>query len=67
MTGISNVNSFNANIQTANNIEKNSQTNSTPKEYSYSLLDKLKGIGRYLTCGFSSSKRRQIIKPPAKV
>lgn len=61
MTAISNVNSSNASTQIENNIEKNSKTNHPPKEYFYGFKALLKSIERYLTCGFNSTKRREII------
>lgn len=60
MTGIGNISST-SNTQNVNTIETNSKANQPLKEYSYGFQARLKSIKRYLTCGFSSSKRRQII------
>jgi len=59
MTGTGNVSST-SNTQNVNTIETNSKANQPTKEYSYGFRACLKSIGRYLTCGFSSSKRRQV-------
>ncbi|MFQ6723460.1 MAG: hypothetical protein ACLRFH_03605 [Opitutales bacterium] len=60
MTGVGNINS-NSNTQNINTIETKSQVNQPSKEYSYGFRAILKSIGRYLTCGFSSTKRRAIV------
>lgn len=52
---------FNPNTQNVNYIETNSQFNQASKEYSYGFRERLKSIGRYLTYGFNSTKRRNVV------
>lgn len=60
MSRINNTNST-SNVQNVNTIETKSEVNQPSKEYSYGFRARLKSIGRYLTCGFSSTKRREIV------